>query len=282
MIAQVVHVLPAFLLACLVLAALPGPATALFLHRTIRDGRRVGLAAVAGNEIGVFCWAVASGAGLSVLLSANRVLFDVLHVVGGLVLVVLGVQAWRDTRAGHSDGMDTALATVRPRGRTPGSAFRASLVSIAGNPKAAVFAISFFPQFLRRSGPVLPTVIALATIQVILDTAWCAGIAVAADRARAWLGRGVIKKRIVSRVPYPGFGTVVSFELKDAPAADRACRATRIIRHATSLGGIESSMERRSTHPGQEHIPPGLIRLSVGCEHLDDLWRDLDAALRAT
>ncbi|MFL5830475.1 MAG: trans-sulfuration enzyme family protein [Solirubrobacteraceae bacterium] len=86
----------------------------------------------------------------------------------------------------------------------------------------------------------------------------------------------------VIRVRYPGFGTVVSFELKDAPAADRACRATRIIRHATSLGGIETSMERRSTHPGQEHIPPGLIRLSVGCEHLDDLWRDLDAALRAT
>ena len=86
----------------------------------------------------------------------------------------------------------------------------------------------------------------------------------------------------VSRVRYPGFGTVVSFELKDAPAADRACRATRIIRHATSLGGIETSMERRSTHPGQEHIPPGLIRLSAGCEHIDDLWRDLDAALRAT
>jgi cystathionine gamma-synthase len=86
----------------------------------------------------------------------------------------------------------------------------------------------------------------------------------------------------VTRVRYPGFGTVVSFELKDAPAADRACRATRIIRHATSLGGIETSMERRSTHPGQEHIPPGLIRLSVGCEHFDDVWRDLDAALRAT
>jgi cystathionine gamma-synthase len=86
----------------------------------------------------------------------------------------------------------------------------------------------------------------------------------------------------VIRVRYPGFGTVVSFELKDAPAADRACRATRIIRHATSLGGVETSMERRSAHPGQEHIPPGLIRLSVGCEHLEDLWRDLDEVLRAT
>jgi cystathionine gamma-synthase len=83
----------------------------------------------------------------------------------------------------------------------------------------------------------------------------------------------------VGRVRYPGFGTIVSFELVDGVAADRACRATRIIRHATSLGGVETSMERRNAHPGQEHIPPGLIRLSTGCEDLEDLWRDLNAAL---
>jgi cystathionine gamma-synthase len=83
----------------------------------------------------------------------------------------------------------------------------------------------------------------------------------------------------VGRVRYPGFGTIVSFELADAAAADRACRATRIIQHATSLGGVETCMERRSVHPGQEHIPPGLIRLSTGCEDLEDLWGDLDGAL---
>jgi threonine/homoserine/homoserine lactone efflux protein len=58
-IGHVLAVLPAFLLACLAVAALPGPSTALFLHRTVRDGRAAGLAAVAGNEIGVFCWALA-------------------------------------------------------------------------------------------------------------------------------------------------------------------------------------------------------------------------------
>lgn len=83
----------------------------------------------------------------------------------------------------------------------------------------------------------------------------------------------------VVRVRYPGLGTIVSFELADAPAADRACAATRLIRHATSLGGVETTMERRSIHPGQEHIPAGLIRLSVGCEDPEDLWADLDAAL---
>ncbi len=85
----------------------------------------------------------------------------------------------------------------------------------------------------------------------------------------------------VERVRYPGFGTIVSFELVDGAAADRVCRATRIVRHATSLGGVETCMERRSVHPGQEHIPSGLIRLSTGCENLEDVWRDLEAALSA-
>jgi cystathionine gamma-synthase len=83
----------------------------------------------------------------------------------------------------------------------------------------------------------------------------------------------------VDRVRYPGFGTIVSFEVASAATADRACRATRIVRHATSLGGVETCMERRSAQPGQKHIPPGLIRLSVGCENVEDLCRDLSQAL---
>ncbi|HSP27686.1 MAG TPA: PLP-dependent transferase, partial [Ilumatobacteraceae bacterium] len=52
--------------------------------------------------------------------------------------------------------------------------------------------------------------------------------------------------------------------------------------HATSLGGVESTMERRAAIPGQERIPPTLIRFSVGCEDVDDLWSDLDRALEST
>jgi cystathionine gamma-synthase len=102
----------------------------------------------------------------------------------------------------------------------------------------------------------------------------------------------------VRRVHYPGlpdhpghtlaasfmasFGAVLAFEVVGgAAAADRVCAATEIIRHATSLGGVESTMERRSAVPGQEHLPAGLIRLSVGCEDGGDLWQDLDRALSA-
>ena len=60
---HIVSVLPAFLLACVAVAALPGPSTALFLHRTVRDGRKAGLAAVADSEIGVFCWGAGGGRG---------------------------------------------------------------------------------------------------------------------------------------------------------------------------------------------------------------------------
>lgn len=76
-----------------------------------------------------------------------------------------------------------------------------------------------------------------------------------------------------------GFGAMVSFEVSDAATADRVCAATSLITHATSLGGVESTFERRAAVPGQEHLPPGLIRLSVGCESVSDLWGDLKAAL---
>lgn len=77
-----------------------------------------------------------------------------------------------------------------------------------------------------------------------------------------------------------GFSGLVRFELRDgAEAADRLCSAVRLISHATSLGSVESTIERRSAQPGQEHLPPGLIRLSVGIEHVDDLLADLDQAL---
>lgn len=209
---HIITVLPEFSLACLVLAVLPGPSTALFLHRTIRDGRRCGLAAVAGNEIGIFTWALAAAAGLTALLQANRLLFDALHIVGGIVLVWLGVSAWRNTRGGElkagEDGQGERRSSAeRQRGRerrqvavrcgTAPGAFRASLVSIAANPKAAVFAFAFYPEFLPRHGSVLLPALALATFQVVvIDTPYCAGVVLLADRIRPWLSRASIRRRM--------------------------------------------------------------------------------------
>lgn len=79
-----------------------------------------------------------------------------------------------------------------------------------------------------------------------------------------------------------GFGAVVSFEVwGKAEDADAFCRRLELIEHATSLGGVETSLERRSGNPGEEHLPPTLIRMSTGCEDPEDLWADLAQALEA-
>lgn len=78
-----------------------------------------------------------------------------------------------------------------------------------------------------------------------------------------------------------GFGTIISFDVRgNGATADAVCERLQLIQHATSLGAVESTIERRAVIPGQEHLPEALLRLSVGIEAIDDLWNDLDRALR--
>lgn len=76
-----------------------------------------------------------------------------------------------------------------------------------------------------------------------------------------------------------GFGAMVSFEVADAPTADALTNALEVIMDATSLGGLETTIDRRSKYPGETNVPTGLLRLNVGCEHVEDLWSDLHQAL---
>jgi cystathionine gamma-synthase len=79
-----------------------------------------------------------------------------------------------------------------------------------------------------------------------------------------------------------GFGAMLAFETTgDAALADRVCDALELITHATSLGGVETLLERRARYPTEERAgtPPTLIRVSVGIENVEDLWADLERAL---
>ncbi len=105
---------------------------------------------------------------------------------------------------------------------------------------------------------------------------------------RAWANATVLAARLethpaVSRVRYPGFGAIVSIEVAaGAEAAERVAASTRIWVNATSLGGVESLLERRRRQPGEpETTPVNLVRLSVGIEDVEDLWADLRDALDA-
>lgn len=77
------------------------------------------------------------------------------------------------------------------------------------------------------------------------------------------------------------FGAIVSVELAGgADAAERLCHGTRLWVPATSLGGVESTLERRRRHATEAAVvPENLVRLSVGIEDVEDLWSDLRQAL---
>jgi cystathionine gamma-synthase len=77
-------------------------------------------------------------------------------------------------------------------------------------------------------------------------------------------------------------GMVSVARLGSAPDAVAVASSTRLWVPATSLGGVESSLERRRRWPGEStDVPETLLRLSVGVEDVEDLWSDLDEALTA-
>jgi cystathionine gamma-synthase len=113
------------------------------------------------------------------------------------------------------------------------------------------------------------------------------------------LAQRLVKHPAISRVRYPGlatdpyheraksfmkgFGAVVSFEVKaTVEQIDLMCNSSKLITNATSLGGVESLWERRRRWKTEsETIPENLIRFSVGIEHPDDIWADIQSAMAA-
>jgi cystathionine gamma-synthase len=96
----------------------------------------------------------------------------------------------------------------------------------------------------------------------------------------AELARRLTTHPAVAEVRYPGFGAVVSVVLPSAEGADLLTHSTSLWVHATSLGSVESTFERRRRWKGEAAtIPEGLVRMSVGIEDVEDLWNDLEQAL---
>jgi cystathionine gamma-synthase len=94
------------------------------------------------------------------------------------------------------------------------------------------------------------------------------------------LARRLAEHPAVIEVRYPGFGGMLAIVLADVESADRLTHGTKVWVHATSLGGVESMLERRRRWAAEPAtIPEGLVRLSVGIEDVEDLWEDLVAAL---
>ncbi|MDH6439054.1 threonine/homoserine/homoserine lactone efflux protein [Streptomyces sp. SAI-144] len=139
----------AFLGACTLIAASPGPSTVLIIKQSLHS-RRSGFLTVLGNETGVFIWGVVAALGLTALLTASEIAYDVMRIGGAVVLVAFGIQALRQARRTKAAAADGGWEST---GRTGWAAYRAGLLLNLANPKAAVFALSFLPQFVPEGAP---------------------------------------------------------------------------------------------------------------------------------
>ncbi|THJ65029.1 PLP-dependent transferase [Arthrobacter echini] len=186
----------------------------------------------------------------------------------GVDVVLHSVTKWL---AGHSDVVLGALVTRDPEPRARLLAHRTLHGAIAGP----------FEVWLALRG--------LRTLALRVE--------------RSQTTAGILARRLtghpaVRRVRYPGlpqdpgheraaaqfegFGGIISIELDDVATADALVAAVRLWLPATSLGGVESLIERRRRQPAEPStVPEHLVRLSVGIENVEDLWADLDRALRS-
>ncbi|MDG9702392.1 LysE family translocator [Streptomyces sp. DH37] len=187
-----------FLGACLLIAASPGPSTVLIIRRSLA-GHRHGMATVLGNETGVFVWGVVAAFGLTALLAASQLAYDALRLVGAVVLVVFGVQALRAarrTRGAAVAAEGTAGEVTGPVHEPAWRSYRAGLALNLANPKAAVFALSFLPQFVPAGAPQLPAMVALAAVWAVFETGYYACYVWGVGRMRRLIDRAAVRRRL--------------------------------------------------------------------------------------
>jgi RhtB (resistance to homoserine/threonine) family protein len=176
------------------IVVLPGPDTAVLTRNALAHGRATALGTVAGINVGLSVWVLATALGLASLLRASATAFDVVKLIGAVYLVWLGIQAWRDSR--RPGAVTAQFGSHAPIGRRGG--FRQGLVSNLANPKCAVFFTSLLPQFVAVHSAALPQILILGAIDIAINVAWQSSFSVAAarvsgtlrlPRVKAWLDR---------------------------------------------------------------------------------------------
>jgi threonine/homoserine/homoserine lactone efflux protein len=181
--------LPAFLFAVVVITATPGPAVALIVRRTALRGLRYGLATVVGLEIGLYTWALLVASGFAVV-AASEFGYAVLKVIGCLVLGWLAIRSFRTLDQSMSDDHDVG------RERNWFWALGEGFVVQLANPKAAVFLLALYPQFVPRDQPLFQSTAILGVLQVLIETALYGSLAVGVTRASSWFRTSTVRRRM--------------------------------------------------------------------------------------
>lgn len=172
---------PLFVAACVLLVLTPGPNLLYLISRTLCQGRAAGMLSLAGTTSGFVVHIVAASLGLSAVLIAVPVVFDVVRFAGAAYLLWL---AWDSLRA-----QGATLFTPRPLPpEPPARLFRTGLLTSILNPKVALFYLALFPQFVAPArGSVLLQSLLLGATQIVIAVIGDTLFVLAAARVSRWL-----------------------------------------------------------------------------------------------
>lgn len=190
-----------FLGAIVLIASTPGPNVLYVTTRSIQHGLRASAAAMTGCLLALVLMLMGSVAGLSALLIALPMAFDILRYLGAAYLIWLGIQTWRTPDGPENPAIATPQTSLA-------ATFRGGFLVGISNPKLLIFAAAFFPQFITPGAPWLPQFALLVATFVAVELAFYVVYALSGRRLAEHLLRGVWRQRFnrASAVIFAGFG----------------------------------------------------------------------------
>ena len=200
------HTILAFIGTSLLLLVIPGPAVLYIIAKSTEQGKKAGMASVAGIEAGTLVHVIASAVGISALLLASATAFSILKYAGAFYLIWMGLKKiW--TR----QPVNTTAAAQESQQPVSRIFWQGAIVNIL-NPKTALFFFAFLPQFVNPAkGAVTLQLVVLGLIFVVLATITDSIYALAAGSLSKWLKsqpRYLVIQHYISGVIYVFLGVL--------------------------------------------------------------------------
>jgi threonine/homoserine/homoserine lactone efflux protein len=194
-----------FALAAALIVLLPGPDTLVVVRSIVRGGRSRGIATAAGNLLGLAVWVTAAALGLSALLRASHLGYEVLRIAGAAYLLWLGIQSIR---------LRAAPREVAERRGLVGTGFMAGVVTNLLNPKVGVFFVTFLPGFVPHGHSVGWTSLLFGVIFIAETAAYWVLLLSLAGRVTRWMNEPRTRRRLdtATGAVLIGFGIRLALE----------------------------------------------------------------------
>ncbi len=173
-----------FIIASLVLIAIPGPSVMFSVGRSLALGKKFGVLTVLGNAMGTFVWIVLVAVGLGAVIASSEIAYQVIRFGGAAYLIYLGIM----TIVHRNDKTPDLGGNLKKQ--SVGKTLREAFIVGVSNPKTAVFFLAVLPQFVNYSaGNLWLQMLFLGLIFEVLGIMGDMAYALAAGYARDWLAR---------------------------------------------------------------------------------------------